>query len=173
MIFSRSKKAAAFAVAMASLAGLAPAQLSLTAPGTPAVIDFTGFAGGGLSPTPAAGQLNSNTFRFDAENGAITAFGDTVATGVLARGNTGPGVATGGVYGCTIDGSTVMNIQPVAANFTPGSVIVRVQNNTGSTLNRIDVSYKCGAWNDQASQSTWQFSHGSVDGTWTSEASLD
>ncbi|MEO1617273.1 MAG: hypothetical protein AAFV88_15595 [Planctomycetota bacterium] len=117
------------------------ADLVLTVVGTAATEDFDGFTGAGFSPTPTAGQLDSNTFRLLGMSDGDLGFGGTGTTGDYARGFSTGGVTTGGVYAFDVGGGNIAaGVQPGGSDFTPGSLTVRIRNDTGETLSGLDVS---------------------------------
>lgn len=124
-------------------------QLELTAIGTEEIIDFTGFTGAGFSASPTAGQLNSNTWSVVGFDDGDVNFGDEGVTGDFARGTTGGGVITGGVYSLEISSNEKLMVQPGADDFTPGSLILKLVNTSGSAINQLDFSYLIDALNDQ------------------------
>ena len=68
--------------------------------------DFSSFTGSGFTPTPAAGQLDSDDWSISGF-GTNVAFGGTGTSGDAARGtDTDGGVGTGGVYAFTVSSNT-------------------------------------------------------------------
>ena len=104
-------------------------------------------------------------------------FGDTkTAAGDFARvGTSTGGVTAGGIYAFqVVTGNYILGVQPAGSDFTPGDMIVRIQNETGASLSgNFSVSYKIWARNDQGYANSLNFSC-SLDGTtWTSVPALD
>lgn len=143
----------------------ASAQLNVAAVNTPYTIDFdatvTGisngaWAGGGFQPVAAAGRLDSDGWAITGFSDGSLAFGGTQITAStdFRRGTTAPGnnpVSAGGIYsfgGAGITGRA-LGVQPIATDFTPGTITLRVQNNTGSTLTAFDLAYDVYYRNDQ------------------------
>lgn len=139
-------------------------------------IDFTGFTGTGFTPTPGAGQLDSDYW-------ATTGFGDNVAfggtctSGDCARGSSNGGVTTGGIYAFDVDsggsGNVILGVQPGGDDFTPGDIKLKVQNTTGSTIADLYVSYKIWVYNDQDRANSLNFSYSKDDSNYTPVGSLD
>jgi PKD repeat protein len=131
-------------VIAAGMIATASAQLSIPALNSPQTIDFTGFAGAGFSPSPAAGQLDSDTWSilgFDAGNMPFGATQTTAATD-FTRGTSTGGPTTGGVYAFdTGSGNIILGFQPTGADFSPGTLLLRIQNTTGTIIQDITVSY--------------------------------
>jgi len=146
------------------------AQISLTTPSVPVVTDFTGFAASGGSATPAAGELDSKIF---AVTGFVTGGGPNPAPnnlpfdGTITLPNTdlAGGIrysstpkTTAGLYAFsdTTAGNQAILFQPTAADFTPGTLTMRIVNNSGSTMSDLVVNYDWFYWNngDAANPST-------------------
>ncbi|MCB9862514.1 MAG: hypothetical protein H6820_04090, partial [Phycisphaerales bacterium] len=138
-----------------------------------ATVDFTGFTGAGFSPSPAAGQLNSNEWAVTGLSDGSSTFGGTSVTGDFARGPSGGGVTTGGVYAFTISGNVALGVQPAGSDFTPGTFTLRVQNVTGATLTSVDVSYVAYYLNDQTRGNSFNFSYSTNGSSFTNVPSLD
>ena len=155
--------------------GAASAQLSLTGISTASTIDFDSFTGAGFAPAPAAGQLDSDTIIITGLSDGDLAFGGTGDSGDYARGTTTGGVTTGGAYGFDLGGGDVaLGIQPAGSDFTPGTIVVALQNNSGDMISEIDVSYDIVVFNDQARGNTVNFAHGAMAaGPFTAEPTLD
>ena len=65
---------------------------------SPVTVDFTGFGGAGVNPTPSSTQLCSNNWAWTGWSDGALAFGGTNNAGDYARGNTAGGVTSGGIY---------------------------------------------------------------------------
>ncbi len=171
------------------VAGTTKAQLSLTAPNTPVVITFDGtlpgvsdgaWAGLGFQPTPTTGQLDSDAWAsFGWSDGTLLFGGTRVTAGTdFRRGSTAPGngvVATAGLYsfgGPGISGRA-LGIQPNAGNFEPGTIGLRIQNNSGGTLTEIEVAYELFYRNDQPRSTNFAFQYSSDLVNYTTVAGLD
>ena len=143
----------------------------------PFIESFSSFAGNGFAPSPASGQLDSDIWKVDGlSDDTVMDFGDTkTAAGDFARGTSTGGVTTGGIYAFqVVTGNYILGVQPAGSDFTPGDMIVRIQNETGASLSgNFSVSYKIWARNDQGYANSLNFSW-SLDGTtWTSVPALD
>ncbi len=130
--------------------------------------DFETFDGSGFSPTPVAGQLDSDIVIATGLSDGSMLYGDTQTSGDFARGTSSYafGVTTGGIYSFN-QASTFGNalgVQPTASDFTPGTFEFRVTNNTGSALSILRLSYGVLALNDEDGSSSMNFSY-STDGT--------
>ena len=108
------------------------------------------FNGTGITSSPSAGQLNSNGISILGLSDGDIAFGGNGTTGDYARGTSNGGVTTGGIYSFqTSTGNYSLGFQPGGTDFTPGSVIIKVQNNTGDTIKKFLLGYHVYMYNDQ------------------------
>ena len=126
--------------------------------------DFNSFAGDGFSPTPAAGQLDSNIYKITGLSDGDSEYGDTNTTGDLARGTSTGGETTGGIYAFeTSTGDFSMGVQPGGSDFTPGIIEIRVENQTVSYLNELYLTADLYVNNDQERSNSIDLSY-STDG---------
>jgi len=134
---------------------------------------FNSFTGAGFSPTPSAGQLDSDSWVVLGLSDGAGTFGGTHTTGDFARGTSTGGVTTGGIYAFnTGGGNKIFGVQP-STDFTPGSFTLKIQNTTGSTVTGLIISYKIWYFNDQARANSLNFSHSPDNTTYTSVPALD
>lgn len=134
-------KIALFVLAAAGL-NKAQAQLNIAAPNTPYTINFQGFTAAGINPTPAAGELDSDTWSVIGFDAGPLFFGGTGAgTTDYGRGVSAGTVTTGGIYAFTTATDTILGVQPTGNDFSPGYIILRVVNTSGTTLNDLNISY--------------------------------
>lgn len=144
------------------------ASLSIDAPLTIYTIDFSGFTGAGFTPEPAAGQLDSDTWRVSGLSGGDMPFGGTGTGPAFARGTSVGGINPGGIYAFTVaPGVTVLGVQPTNGEFTPGEIVLRILNNTGGTITDIDVDYDLWVNNDRDRSSSFDLSHSPDDSIYT------
>ncbi|HNE44984.1 MAG TPA: Calx-beta domain-containing protein [Chitinophagales bacterium] len=125
------------------------AQLSIDALGTDVPVDLSDYAGAGFQPGGGAGTLNSDIWSAEGFTDGAVDFGETNLTGDFARGIGGAGITTGGIYGLPMPDGNRIWIQPTNDDFTPGSMTLRLQNNTGITLGGLNIAYSAWASNDQ------------------------
>ncbi len=159
------------------LAGLSLCRGQVSLTGGTETIDFVGYTGAGLAPTPAAGQLDSDTWVIIGMSDGPTTPGGTHTAGDFARGTTvGAGVGVGGLYANT-GGATPPSfwLQPGGADMTPGNIRLLVCNNTGTTLTGLDLSYDIITLNDQNGSCSIDFSYSTAGfaGPFTSIPSLN
>ncbi|MEQ9425076.1 MAG: LamG-like jellyroll fold domain-containing protein [Cyclobacteriaceae bacterium] len=149
------------------------AQLSIP-DNTTQTIDFTGFDASGFVPSPAAGQLDSDTWSITGFSFGDLAFGGTQTSDDYARGSSSGGVGTGGIYAFDIgSGDIALGVQPGGSDFTPGELILRIQNNTGGTVSQIQVDFDIYEFNDQGKANSFNFSYSDDNISYTNVPSLD
>ncbi len=116
-------------------------QLSLPVANSTVTIDFSDFNGSGFASVPSKGQLDSDYWAIRGFSDGDVAFGALAESGDFARGRTPGGVSAGGIYALVDSGNIRLMIQPVSSDFTPGSLILRLQNNTGLELTELQIEY--------------------------------
>ncbi len=132
------------------------------------------FTGIGFDLNPAAGQLNANAWSVRG-----LADGDLVLGGIntnpgFQRGSSNGGVSAGGVYSfITPAGNAALGIQPTANDFNPGSVTLRMQNQTSAPITSLSIGYKVYVYNDQAGSSSFNFSHSADNSIFTDVSQLN
>lgn len=148
----------------------AQVAFDLTTVGTAVVENFASYDGTGITanPTTGTGQLNSNYWKFEGFSDGPTYFGGDFTSGDYARGTTPAG--PGGLYSNT---GGMIWIQPTGSDFTPGKIILKVTNNTGSTLNQLAVSYDIMVLNDQDRANSFNFEHGADSANTSAYAAAD
>jgi hypothetical protein len=104
------------------------------------------------------------------------AFGDTNTMGDYARGTSEEGVTTGGIYGFDRTEGAGMNqmlgVQPSDADFTPGTITLRVQNTTGSTVSSWNIAYDAFYYNDESRSNSIAFAWSTDNDLFTSVPAL-
>jgi len=70
-------------------------------------------------------------------------------------------------------GDYAFGIQPGGSDWAPGTVTLRIENNTGGIISSLSLSYRIYYYNDQARANLFNFSHSSDDVSYTSETSLN
>jgi len=150
------------------------AQLSIP-DSNPVVVNFTGFTGTGLTSSPAAGQLDSDDWIVTGCTDNLNpVFGSTLTTLDFANGISTGGVSAGGIFAFDVGSSNItLGVQPTGNDWTPGSFILRIQNNTGDVIGSLDISYSIFVRNDSPRGNTFNFSHSSDNVTYVSETALD
>lgn len=129
------------------------AQLSLTGIGIPHTIDFdsdrpgvnnNNYTGTGFSPNPASGQLDSDAWAVAGLAEGDAPFGNNQCCDGYGRGTvTGGSMTNAGLYsvvGNNISGHA-FGMKPALGSLNPGSLTLRMVNNTGVAISSMDVSY--------------------------------
>jgi hypothetical protein len=123
---------------------------AITFDGTVSGVNQGQFSGSGMSSSPASGQINSLGLSIAGMSDGSVSFGASNTSGDFARGNASGGVSTGGMYAFEVSsGNKALGFQPTSTDFANGTVILKVQNNTGDTLKNILFSYDLYVFNDQ------------------------
>ncbi|PIY08127.1 MAG: hypothetical protein COZ18_13865 [Flexibacter sp. CG_4_10_14_3_um_filter_32_15] len=138
--------------------------------------NFTTFTGAGFAPTPAAGQLDSDVWKVTGLSDATGTFGGTHDSGDFARGASAGGVSSGGIYSFDVGGgNTTLGVQPAGSDFTPGTMVAKIQNNTGAVLTSVTVAYDIFYNNNGSSNkvSSFNFAYSTDDVTYTDVAALN
>ena len=156
--------------------------LQITSMNTDFIIDFDNttnanngtFDGSGFSPSPSVGQLNSETLAVTGLSDGNLAFGGTATSGDFARGTSTGGVGTGGIYAFqTSTGNFSLGVQPIGSDFAPGTLTLKVQNQTGQEVNEVDLSYIIYVFNNEGRSSSLNFSYSDNDINYTGVTALD
>jgi hypothetical protein len=171
--------AAVFATTAALRAQLSLTDLSstvtITFDSTLAGVNNDAFSGLGFQTSPTTGQLDSNAWATTGWSDGALAFGGTQTNTStdFARGLTNQPETTSGIYAFDDNGNRSLMIKPSGADFTPGTLTLRVQNNTGSTLTSLTVAYDLFVLNDQNRSNSFNFSISTDDATFSSVPSYN
>ena len=116
------------------------------------------FAGDGLTSTPAAGQLDSDGWKFNGFSQGNTSFGGSYTSGDYAKGGSSGGVFSGGLYSFEVSpGDSALGVQPTGSDWTPGDMILMVINNSGEDVDSIYLSYDLYINNNEARGNSFNF----------------
>lgn len=148
----------------------AAAQVSIGA--TTTTIDFTNFAATGFASSPTGSQLDSDAWAIAGFSDGDLAFGGMSVAGDLARGLSQGGVTTAGIYAFDVDNGgggidAALGFQPTATEFTPGTITLRLVNNTGGTLTKFNVSYEIHVYNNGDYSTSCNFATSSDNASYT------
>jgi len=144
--------------------------------------DFNAFTAAGFSPTPIAGQLDSDVIIATGFSDGSLNYGDTATTGDFARGIAAGNITTGGVYALDAEGfdedfnpmGISLTAKPEPTDFTPGTFEFKIENATGNILNNFRVSYKVYATNGNTDKSnSIKFSYSTDGSTFNEVPELD
>lgn len=130
------------------------------------------FQGDGISPNSETGHIDSRAWAITGFSDGPIAFGGVNAEdGDYDRGVSEGGVSDGGLYAFeTNPGNFSLGIQPATGDFAPGTITLRVQNQTGSAMTSINLGYKVYVRNDQAVSSSFGMSYSTDNASYTAAA---
>ncbi|MBW2461362.1 MAG: hypothetical protein JRH11_06930 [Deltaproteobacteria bacterium] len=144
-----------------SVPGSARAQQALTGSNTIAY-DFASYTAAGFSPSPTAGQLDSDEWVATRVNALDLDFGGTSSNMDFANGTSPGGERAGGIWAftpvtsmCSGSPRTLLGVQPSNRTFSPGSFRLQVLNSTGAPLTEVYLSYAL-AWLNNEDRSVVQ-----------------
>lgn len=164
----RPRLVLASASVVASLASTRTALADEAIAGPITRIDFTGYLGAGLVPSPAPGQLDSDSWRATGFNDGDTAFGGTFTTGDHAEGFSTGGIDEGGLWSFqVVPGEQTFGFQQTGDDLTPGRIYLRLPNETGATITDPTVRYAIWIHNDEDRSSEVGFAWSLDDVTYT------
>ena len=135
---------------------------------------FESFGAAGFSPTPAADQLDSNTWIAKGlSDNSDPAFGATLTGNDFTRGASTGGVSAGGIYAFDTGSNVILGVQPTGADFTPGSFDLQVTNTTGATAQALSISYQIWVLNNATRSNALNLQFSSDGAVWTPVPELD
>jgi hypothetical protein len=135
--------------------------VTITFDETLAGVNQNRFLGEGLSPSPTFGQLDSDSWEIDTGTATLP-FGDTSdpPSSLFAGGDPQGPVTVGGLYSFNPSGvNRALGVQPHDDHFTPGTITLRVLNNTGAEISLWNVAYEIFAFNDKLQSTSMDFSY--------------
>jgi hypothetical protein len=162
--------------------------LTISTANTPATVDFDTtvtdvnngqWAGTGFQSAAAVGQLDSDSWASTGMSDGDLTFGGTQTTANTdyTRLTASTPQATGGFYAYDVDPTATVNralwVQPGGADFTLGTITLRVLNSTGVTVSNWDLSYLLYYNNDQPRANSFNLSYSVDDSTYTPIPGLD
>lgn len=121
--------------------------------------DFSGFGGQGFTDDPASGQLCSNAWNFTGFSDGYV-FGGINLGNDYARGSKTGDISQGGIY----EYDERLWIQPTSSDFTSGTATMIVCNDTGNTIDSLELSFDVLILNDQDRSNKFDFAY-SLNGT--------
>lgn len=152
----------------------ASASLVLTSIGSEVEEEFDDFRGDGFSSSPAATQLDSDTYRATGFSDGNGVFGGEFATGDFARGTSAGAVSTGGAYGFDLGGGNFgVGVQPTGDDFNPGTFTIRISNQTGLAIDGVLIDADGYFFNDQDRSTLWTFAISPNDADYVDFFSID
>lgn len=159
------------------------AQLSVTAPSMVFSIDFDtsisgvnegAYDGTGFNPVPSTGDLDGNAWQITGFSSENQAYDATSATGDMARGSSTGMVSGGGLYAFEVAASNfAFGLQPTGSDFTPGTITLKVTNNTGSTISDVEIAFEIWILNNADRANSLNFSYSTDDLSYTDIGALN
>lgn len=163
------------------------AALMITDPNASYTIDFDStvpgvnndpYTGSGFSPTPGPGQLDSSAWATTGSIDGPTLFdGGPYTVDAYARGASETVVTFGGFWGFDLLTGAGVNrafgIQPNGSEWAPGSLTLRLRNDSGAEITQFALAYDIHVRNDATRSTSFNFSHSVDDVTYTPVAALD
>ena len=136
--------------------------------------DFSAWQGSGFDSPPGPGQLDSSLWRVLGMSDGDGTFGGTHVGGDFGRGSSTGVASAGGAYAFdTGGGNIILGVQPTGPDFTPGSFDLRLQNNTGASIEALELSYRIWVRNDQSRANSLNLSWSLDDVNYTAVPELD
>lgn len=118
------------------------------------------FNGSGITDSQSNGKLNSSTFSISGMSQGSVSFGGSSTSGDYARGQNSGGVTSGGMYAFEVNtGDYAMGFQPTGSDFTPGSVTIRLNNQSGDTIKNLVFSFDLYEFNNDGRSTEIEVSH--------------
>ena len=155
----------------------------ITAVNTTFTIDFDqtvpgvnngSFEGIGFSPTPSQGQLDSDAWAVTGLSDGNLDFGGSASSLDFINGISPGDTTSGGIYAFETSANNFsLGVQPTSSDFAPGSITLKLQNQTGSTVDLVDIAYILYTYNDQNRSSSFNFSYSTDDITYNNINNLD
>jgi hypothetical protein len=143
-------------------------------PGDSTTIDFSGYNGSGIAKTPAAGQLDSDVFKVTGASDGDSSYGLTLTSGDYARGSSTGGVTTGGLYAFDVGGgNTALGFQSTDGDFTPGTIELRMLNESPNVIDELSLAYDVLVFNDEGRSNSLDFAYSTDGATFIDVAALD
>ena len=120
--------------------------------------DFSDYTAQGFTNMPTLGQLCSNAWIFNGFSDPYI-FGGVNVNNDYARGTTSGGASQGGIY--AFNGT--LWVQPAGSDFTPGTATMIICNDTGNTIDSLELSFDMLILNDESRANKFDCSY-SLDG---------
>ncbi len=123
------------------------------------------YAGAGLNPSPAVGQLDADAWQISGLSDGDTEYGTEPVGDDFDRGGSTGGETDGGLYAFDLGGgNTAFGWQASGDDLTPGSFTLRLINAGVERINQLEIDYDIWVFNDQDRSSSCTFAY-SLDST--------
>jgi len=131
------------------------------------------FTGTGFTTSPATGRLDSDGWRTTGFT-ANSAFGGSCTSSDCARGATpNGGVVFEGIWAFTVSGDVFMGVQASETDFSPGTIDLKITNNTGASINLVTLSFERWVNNDEDLSSSFNVFVSTDDAAYTQITAFD
>lgn len=141
-------------------------------------VNLDTFQGLGVYKVVESGQLDSNAWAFSGFTGGNIGFaGNSLEDSSYENGPSDGSEDETGIYAFNVSDTAdnyTLGIQPGGTDFNPGSITLKIQNQTGVPMTSVNIGYKVYVNNDQDASSKITFSYGSsATGTYTTQPIVD
>ena len=142
LLFAAFVVATTVSMAQWEITALGETGDTITFDATMSGVNNGAFGGLGFETTPGAGQLDSDAWKFTGLSNGTTHFGGNFNTGDYAKGPSAGGVFSGGIYSFGVAaGDSAVGVQPTGSDWTPGTIILKIENNTGYDVDSVYLGY--------------------------------
>ena len=119
------------------------------------------YNGTGFAPAPVFGQLSSGAWAVAGWTDGNMDFNETKTSGDYARGFTNTHPSTGGMYSFEpfAPGNRALGFQPGTNDWAPGTITLRIQNQTGVNLKQLGIAYTLYVFNNADRSSSFNISY--------------
>lgn len=130
-------------------------------------VNLDTFQGSGISKIAELGQLDSDSWAFTGFTSGPLVFGalTSLEDSSYENGTSDGDEVDTGMYafnvGTAIDENYTLGIQPGGTDFNPGTITLRIHNQTGVPMTSVNIGYKVYVYNDQASSTKIAFNYSS------------
>ena len=113
--------------------------------------------------TPASGDLDSNAWAVAGMSSGDIAFDASSSGGDYGRGASAGNETSGGLYAFQVGGvsDVALGWQATGSDYSPGSITLKITNNTGETVTRFEIDYEVWVLNNEDRSSSANFSYSS------------
>ncbi len=142
--------------------------------GTVSGVNAGAYAGTGFSNSPSSGQLDADAWSTTGFSDGSKGFGAARTSGDHARGFSTGNVSSGGLYSFDVGGGNrALGVQPTGSDWTPGTITLKIVNNSNAVVTSMNLSYSIYSRNDQSRASTFNLSHSTNNSSYTSVAAAN
>lgn len=118
--------------------------------------------------------MDGNAWEITGFSDGDHAYDSTSSTGDMARGSSNGAITSGGLYAFEVATSDfAFGFQPTGSDFTPGTITLKVTNNTGITISSLELAYEIWNLNNTNRANSLNFSYSTDDLSYTDISALD